>query len=409
MHNIRIFVNRILRFLLRHTSRFIRPSKKRLFLSSFSGSFSDSPKQIALKLLEKCPSLHLFYLVFDSCKELPNGITKVVPGTWQEVWYRARSGIIIDNNYGNHAVWMRDPTKDSRKQFMKTLKSIKEKNQLVISTWHGTPLKKMGIDTPNSNIIAFDCPNTIMFLGNGFTAEIMRRLTFNKIQIQCLGTPRNDPLLKEISNHDIEDLKKRLGIPNKMRVVLYAPTFRDSNGEGSEANIDKSGLQQLREISVDKLLSALSSKFGGDFCLVLRFHYFVDKSVDWETIQKDYNGIVINGNKNEDMVDYLKVTDILITDASSCMFDFSLTRRPCFLFFPDVIQYIKERGVYLNFDELPFPLSTDFQTLICSIKDFNEEEYKDHVNTLLANLENVEDGYSAERIVEYIEKNLINN
>ena len=121
-------------------------------------------------------------------------------------------------------------------------------------------------------------------------------------------------------------------------------------------------------------------------------------------MKKRYPGKIINGNLNDDMAEYLACADILITDASSSMFDFALTGKPCFLYFPDVEHYDKvERGFYFDIQrDLPFPLSVNFDELCEQIQSFDEEKYAVGIKELLENIGNIDDGNSSKRVVEYI-------
>ena len=69
------------------------------------------------------------------------------------------------------------------------------------------------------------------------------------------------------------------------------------------------------------------------------------KEFDTSFLEKEYIGQIYNGNYGNDMTEYLIVSDVLITDYSSSMFEFIITGKPCFLFCPDLDNYEKnERG-----------------------------------------------------------------
>jgi CDP-glycerol glycerophosphotransferase len=147
----------------------------------------------------------------------------------------------------------------------------------------------------------------------------------------------------------------------------------------------------------------LKDKFGGDFVFVGRFHNHVENAIDFSLFEEKYPGKIFNGNLHEDMAEYLLATDVLITDASGSMFDFSLTGRPCFLFFPDFEHYrSKERGVYLEVEKLPFPISLNFNDFCASITNFDNEEYQENIKNMHSELGYVDDANSAKRAAEFI-------
>lgn len=243
--------------------------------------------------------------------------------------------------------------------------------------------------------------NIKMLLGNHFTSEIMKHLTFKKIPVETLGTPRNDILF--LSNNEI--VKDRLQLPKEKKILLFAPTFRNDGKDVEGKNLNRSGIDQIKMIDFERLFRFLHEKFGGEWVLVCRFHYHVAEMVDWEELNNKYSGRIINGNLHDDMSEYLVCADVLLTDASSCMFDFIITNKPCLLFFPDIDNYAnKERGFYIPIEKLPFPLATNFDDLITAIKKINNDEYVKGIDKIRSEFGYMEDGESSQRILEWIFK-----
>lgn len=83
------------------------------------------------------------------------------------------------------------------------------------------------------------------------------------------------------------------------------------------------------------------------------------------------------------MQELMVAADLLITDYSSTMFEFSMMHKPCFLYTPDKDTY--NRGYYFDFSELPFPQSVTISDLISSIEKYDDNSYSqkvyDFVNT----------------------------
>ena len=85
------------------------------------------------------------------------------------------------------------------------------------------------------------------------------------------------------------------------------------------------------------------------------------------------------------------------------MFDFANTKRPCFLYFPDLDNYrTKERGFYYDIESLPFPLASNFRDLIACIRSFDNDEYQTGIHELLNRIGSMDDGKSAERFVNFL-------
>lgn len=382
----------------------IIPVQKGLIVcTSFNGHYSDSPKAITDAIFNLYPNQNIVWLVSEKYSvSLPDEVKWARIDSLKGILLRGKAQIIIDNVYGMKSVELRSTGFVRRMCYrIQTLLKIK-KNQKTYTFWHGTPLKRMGRDQIGATIFDFSCNNTTMILGSQYNLDIMQRLTFNKINMKLMGTPRND-LLVGISDKKRARIKEKLGLPADKKLILFAPTFR-SDGDGlNNKNIERSGLDQLQMMQFDLLFETLSEKFGGEWALVCRFHYLVESLVDWEDLESKYCRQIINGNKHDDMSEYLSCTDILLTDISSSLFDFALTSRPCFLFFPDFEYYnTKERGLYMPLEKLPYAFAQTFDELMQNIKNHDQNEYEQGIKTMKKDLGYFEPGNSAEQIARFI-------
>jgi len=370
--------------------------------TSFNGRYSDSPKAISEKLHELAPEIPIIWLVTaDQLKSVPIYAKAIDINSRSGEEARNKARVRIDNVFCDVSTNLNNTDLKSLLLFaLKTYLKTK-KTQRRYTTWHGTPLKMMGRDQIGNTTIGFSCPNTTLLLGNVFTKNVMERITYGVVPVRILGSPRND-LLFNVTSKDITVKKTELGLPTNKKVLLFAPTFR-SDGEINNDNVFRSGINQLELMDVPKLLDAFSERFSSEWVLVCRFHYHVDAKINWEDIAVRYNGSILNGNSFPDMSDYLLCADALITDASSCMFDYLLTGKPCFLFFPDLENYTKvERGTYFDIDELPFSCSQSFENLLNSVANFDEVTFASKCNSFLNRIGNADDGHASERVVEMI-------
>lgn len=384
------------------TDKLKKVNRSRVVFTSFGGHYSDSPRYISEKIHELCPELELVWLVDEKYKSLVPSYAKAIDIKSDEARkYRASARAIVDNVYGEceYTQIQGGAIACLRRRAFSWLK--KKRSRRIFTTWHGTPLKRMGRDQVGAQIYGFSCPCTTMILGNKFTLDIMDKLTFNSLKMELLGCPRNDLLFA--SDEQKQKIKERLGLPLDKKIILFAPTFRTNGNNILDKSIERSGLDQINQIDFEVLFDSLSKKFGGDFAFVGRFHYHVEKAIDFDALGKKHQGKFINGNLNDDMAEYLSVCDVLLTDASSSMFDFALTKRPCFIFFPD-LEYYKnsERGFYRDIDSLPFPCSTTFEGLCESISSFDKDSYEAGIDNLLLDFGFVDDKDSSERVAKYI-------
>ena len=359
-----------------------------VFFDSFGGQYNDNPKYISEKLHDLDPSIKIVWSVSDHGKEKPPEYAyKVKTGSREYYKYAFCSEVTVDNYTGIRVLGF------IHKKLYKFLsKIINRSSVLSISTWHGTPLKKIGSDYKNIGNKRFCSGTTFAVAGCEYTKEILEKAFGFYDRVRLYGTPRNDVL----SNRpNVTQLKEKLGLPLDKKIVLFAPTFRDS--------IELSGLYQLKTIDINVLLDTLSKRFNDDFVFVFRVHHSVLEAIFSRDNEFYLKENVINGNLFDDMAEYLVCTDVLITDYSGSLFDFALTERPCFLFSPDREQYIKvERGLYIDYDSLPFPKADDVETLLDNISHFSQEKYINDLSAFQTRIGNVEDGHASERIAKEI-------
>jgi CDP-glycerol glycerophosphotransferase len=141
----------------------------------------------------------------------------------------------------------------------------------------------------------------------------------------------------------------------------------------------------------ENVLKTLKGKFGFEFMLFYRTHYIFTPTTN------SINDRIINVSAYPDMQELLCAADVLITDYSSSMWDFSFTQRPCFVFAPDLESYKEERNFFIPIEEWPFPIAENNDQLINNIKLFNESEYKNAVKQHQINLGSYETGTATEQ------------
>jgi CDP-glycerol glycerophosphotransferase len=111
---------------------------------------------------------------------------------------------------------------------------------------------------------------------------------------------------------------------------------------------------------------------------------------------------VIDVSDYPDMQDLLCAVDVLITDYSSSIWDFSFTHKPCFLYAPDLEEYKSNRDFYTPIEEWPFPLAKTNQELIENIKNFDSKEYIGKVNKHHKELGSYETGHATEHFCKLL-------
>ena len=267
------------------------------------------------------------------------------------------------------------------------------RSQTLIQTWHGGGLyKKVGRDLPENTLwhdrrLARTIRKTSLFLSSSraFSETVIRGAFGYNGKIAEIGLPRNDLLLNtDLSNAAADKVRRRLDLPKDQRLLLFAPTFRGL-GEGCAENFD-----------IEHVLAACRDRFGGEWKLLVRSHYLL-AATGWNADPR-----CIDVTDYPDMQELLAAAAVLISDYSSCIWDFSLTGKPCFLFTPDLDDYRIDRNFYLDITKWPFPQGKTDAALCEAIRSLDAENYAENVARHLHDLGCRESGRSAQAIADFI-------
>lgn len=344
---------------------------KKVVCSSYCGrGYGDNPKYIAEELHRRASEYKIIWLVKNTKdNNFPSWVKLVKCSSVSQLYNLATAGIWIDN---------------CRKHY--TLK--RRKNQKYIQTWHGgTALKKVEGDAPEKlervylkNAVQ-DTKNATLFISNGSwcTEWLRRAFWYNGKIIEC-GTPRDD-ILFNITEVQKKEIRHRLSVPDDARIVIYAPTFR----------VTKS--LDAYTLDYEKLKTSLEKRFGGNWYILLRLH----PNLKGVCLQSDFD-FTLEVTNYPDMYELLAVSDFLITDYSSTMFEFSYVNKPVVLFATDVEDYMNDRGTYFKFDELPYPLAqsnSELEEILCS---WDNEKYICAQQKFAERLGIIENGHASEKI-----------
>lgn len=261
------------------------------------------------------------------------------------------------------------------------------KKQLLINTWHGYPVKKIGKYINNFNSKQFNTSTCFLSHSEEYTNLILKdSFEYNGEILKC-GTPRNDVFFDKCAiDKNKEKIYTKYSISKNKKVLLYAPTFR-GDFVYEKSNLD---FQKIKRI--------LEKKFGGEWIILCRLHPMIVSK-----FKLDIDN-VIDVSFYPDMQELLCASDILITDYSSCMWDFSLMKRPVFIYADDKEKYEKMRGFYFNFDELPYELSASIDELEYKILNFNYNDYQSKISNYLKKINCYEAGDCCLNVYNYIKE-----
>ncbi|MEY4667214.1 MAG: hypothetical protein RIQ87_994 [Chloroflexota bacterium] len=200
------------------------------------------------------------------------------------------------------------------------------------------------------------------------------------------GMPNTDPLIDPVQSATArEKVRRRLGIGSDEIAVLWAPTFRGPSILEAAAPSD---------LDLELLMSRLSPKHR----LILRMHPFVQQSLKIPAALRDR---VVDASSEEDINGVLLAGDILVSDYSSLIYEFSLLGRPIAFFAPDLDRYEQERGFFFDYRTgVPGPVFAETSELAAwiSAATFDLER----VRAFAARSFDRADGHATERLVEQV-------
>jgi CDP-glycerol glycerophosphotransferase len=354
-----------------------------LFESYGAVQYADSPRAIAEELRRRDTRLDLLWAVSDEQTELPDGL-RAVPRDSRE-WYEAtaRSRYVVTCVYRPMTGWLR-PHPD----------------QVVLQTWHGPPFKKIGFDSErieqqarrgyHDRLRLETSRWSYLISPNPAATPILRSAFHYDGTVLETGYPRTDIFFRPDRDEIAARVRARLGLPEGKKVVLYAPTFRDN--------------QQYRrnKFRLDMHLDLRHAQevLGDDHVLLVRRHA---KIVD--SVRDAGSGFVRDVSRYPDVNELLLVTDVLVSDYSSLMFDFANTGRPMVFFAYDLEQYRDEiRGFYFDLDIVPGPLLRTSPEVIAAVANAGDmrEKYDGAYRSFRDQFCAFDDGTASAQVVDAV-------
>jgi CDP-glycerol glycerophosphotransferase len=265
----------------------------------------------------------------------------------------------------------------------------KRSGQTIFQTWHGTPLKKMGLDRvknytgarSNKSIVKDSKNWDYLLVSSEFTqTTLVRALDFQNTVLR-IGLPRNDKLFH--SGRTRENVRELLGVSDSELFVLYAPTWRE------EAK------QEKAQFAFTELMLSLTEP---EVILGVRAHGWSNLSTE-KVGQKNF----IDVSSYPDISDLYLAADVLLTDYSSTMFDFALTGKPIAFLLADLDEYEESRGLYIDLRrDAPGPIFTSGKDLPRHLKNHDFSKYKVLRRSWVKEYSSFENGEATPKIVEII-------
>lgn len=347
-----------------------------VLFESFQGKvIGDNPLDIFYEVKNRFPQLELIWATGKGTSA-PEGARGVRFGSREWLQALATSKYLVNNT--NFPWYFR-----------------KVPGQVYLQTWHGTPLKRLGRDIPN-NYLTKSYLDTMdreagywdfLISPSPYCTEVFPGSFGYHGNIIETGYPRNDRLSK-ITGAQRQQIRERIGVSDPSTfIVMYAPTWRDYNRSAT-------GNWQSVNFMDENI------KLPDEFQMIYRGH---------TNTHAVHNAAVAGGAIDvtlyPDVTELYIAADILITDFSSVMFDYTVTGKPIMFLAPDLERYRAERGFYFDFEAMaPGPiLNSDAEVLQALGRiDQLSKEYEPRYRAWQHKFNSLEDGNAAKRVVDQV-------
>ena len=352
---------------------------KVVFMSFRGRSYSDNPRVISERLHERRPETDIVWIfkgrvMADVKDEVPDYV-RCVNIHSRKVW----------GELGTARVWVDNFTKDPE------LRGFPKDRQFYVQTWHGDrPMKKLCYDLGDTGYrLEEECSRVVT--GSDFGMRMYRTAFRYKGEYINEGAPRNDLLVRN-DPAEARRIREKIGVPEGVKLLLYAPTYREDNGL----------IHKESQMDLGRVLDLLE-KNGDRWMCLYRAHYLCE-GIDLESVQ----GRLVDMTKYGDMSELLLVSDMLLTDYSSCATDFCLLDRPVFMYMADYDEYLASRPTYYDPHDTPLLIAHSQQELERLIESTDADAARENCRAIREWYGINETGHATDAVCDYIIDKLSN-
>ncbi|EHJ02135.1 CDP-glycerol:poly(glycerophosphate) glycerophosphotransferase [Clostridium sp. DL-VIII] len=290
----------------------------------------------------------------------------------------AKSGTILIDSYYRH------------------LYNVKHRKETkFIQVWHATGIfKRFGLlavgknqaNTKEFEINAHHYYTHVIVSGDEIVKPYAEAFGLPEERVLPLGVSRTDELFNIIEHEKVrEKVYEIYPMFKGKKVILYAPTFR---GDDDERKVFRN---QLEFSKFEEL-----SKQG--YIIICKMHPAVQQPL---VIPQNMKTFVYDVTKYPNINELFYVSDLLITDYSSSIFEFALLKKPMIFFAYDLDKYLNERGFYYDYSEfVPGPICRKTDEIVDCIKRLNDHDFE--YDGFVEKYMNKCDGHATERLIELV-------
>lgn len=209
----------------------------------------------------------------------------------------------------------------------------------------------------------------------------------NDSQVLPTGMPRIDEFLDEnYRKKKTKEIYEKFPICKNKKVILFAPTYRGTNKKNAHYPYELIDFRRLYELC------------GDEYVVLFKMHPWVADPVP---VQEQYKDRFADASRYPNINDLFYFTELLITDYSSNIFEYSLMRKPMLFFAFDEIQYSFSRGFHRDYEEsAPGKICHTFEEVLKAVeeKDFEYPKVEEYVEKHFDYI----DSHACDRVIDWI-------
>lgn len=351
---------------------------KKIFVMTYDNKYVCNPSYIVDELIRRKNPVKIVFVVKQrgaiDASRFPTNVRLVRRGTVEMFKEQASAKVWLDNAL--NCLWYSVPKKGG---------------QVYFNTWHGSlGIKRLSGNKHWLNIAKRCNKETDFCISNSqFEEDVYRSTFWPNVELLKYGHARNDMLFDQVKIQEAyRKVREHYGLNAEDKLLLYAPTFRDS------------GATEYYDVQFDQLKQSLEERFGGNWIILSRMH-FKDRAL--HAVSEDSEDWLIDATQYYNVQELIAASDAGLTDYSSWAYDYVLTKRPLFLYTPDLQDYDQDRGFYYSIFDTPFPIAFTNEELRGKVLDFDEGKYLQQVEQFLADKGCYEQGQAAKLAADKIE------
>lgn len=327
---------------MRFWGMFVKTDPKMVLFSALGRQYNDSPKAIYEAMLRQSrfKDFQFVWALENLDTEIPGHPIRVKADSFQ--YFRTS----LKARY-----WITSVNIERSLRY-------KKKDCIYLNTWHGVSLNAVGNGVPGRDDFDFSHLNYFCYESEWNKRLLMQSFKVPEHLMLASGLPRNDALY-HVTDTKIMEVKQQLGLPLDKKIILYAPTWRDSDDQGKTYSLKP-------PIHLDKW----EERLGEHYILLFRTHHYTTRLLGVQ-----FNDFVRDVSNYPSINDLFIVSDLLISDYSSCITDYSILERPVVCFAYDYDAYSKQRGINIDFrTEMPAGIQKTEDEVLDHILNMDEAE-----------------------------------